>query len=69
MTVNLRNIRVHLFRTKRYLFRIPSPTRALHRQVNGEIRTMSNSEWLRFIYPDNEDLPYVYNEFTWDHCA
>lgn len=30
---------------------------------------MTNIEWLEFIYPDNEDLPYMYNEFRWDHCA
>lgn len=38
-------------------------------QVKGEIRTMSNVEWLDFIYPTNEDLPYVYNEYRWDHCS
>lgn len=39
------------------------------RQVNGEVRSMSNSEWLDFIYPDNEELPYMYDSFDWGHCA
>ncbi|CAN0378041.1 unnamed protein product [Ascophyllum nodosum] len=30
---------------------------------------MTNQEWLDFIYPTNEDLPYVYNEYRWDHCG
>eukprot|EP00904_Undaria_pinnatifida_P008379 jgi/Undpi1/4671/HiC_scaffold_18.g08025.m1 len=38
-------------------------------KVDGKIIKMTNVEWLDFIYPDNEDLPYMYNEFAWDHCA
>ncbi|CAN0087203.1 unnamed protein product, partial [Scytosiphon promiscuus] len=38
-------------------------------KVNGEVRKMSNLEWLDFIYPDNEDLPYMYDRFDWEHCA
>lgn len=30
---------------------------------------MTNEEWYAFIYPENEDLPYMYNEYSWDHCA
>lgn len=30
---------------------------------------MSNQEWLDFIYPDNEELPYMYDSFNWGHCA
>eukprot|EP00904_Undaria_pinnatifida_P008207 jgi/Undpi1/4516/HiC_scaffold_18.g07870.m1 len=37
-------------------------------KVHGESRTMSNIEWFEFIYPDSEDLPYIYNEYRWDHC-
>lgn len=38
-------------------------------QLKGELVKMSNIEWLEFIYPDNEDLPYMYNEFAWNHCV
>lgn len=38
-------------------------------QVKGEVRKMTNLEWLEFIYPDNEDLPYMYDSFDWFHCA
>ncbi|CAN0178363.1 unnamed protein product [Pylaiella littoralis] len=38
-------------------------------KVKGEIVEMTNLEWYDFIYPDNEDLPYMYNEFSWGHCA
>lgn len=38
-------------------------------KVNGEIVEMTNLEWLDFLYPDNEDLPYMYNEFAWEHCT
>lgn len=30
---------------------------------------MTNLEWYQFIHPDNDNLPYMYNEFAWDHCA
>ncbi|CAM9513044.1 unnamed protein product [Ectocarpus sp. 12 AP-2014] len=38
-------------------------------KVKGETVKMTNLEWYKFIYPDNDDLPYMYNEFAWDHCA
>ncbi|CAB1119543.1 unnamed protein product [Ectocarpus sp. CCAP 1310/34] len=38
-------------------------------KVKGETVKMTNLEWYQFIYPDNDDLPYMYNEFAWDHCA
>ncbi|CAM9789639.1 unnamed protein product, partial [Hapterophycus canaliculatus] len=38
-------------------------------EINGERVEMTNQEWLDFIYPDNEDLPYMYDGFQWDHCA
>ncbi|CAM9600123.1 unnamed protein product [Ascophyllum nodosum] len=38
-------------------------------KIKGEVRKMTNLEWLEFIYPDTEDLPYVYNEYNWDHCT
>lgn len=38
-------------------------------QLKGETVQMTNVEWYQFIYPDNDDLPYMYNEFSWDHCA
>ncbi len=38
-------------------------------QLKGETVQMTNQEWYDFIYPDNDDLPYMYNDFTWDHCA
>lgn len=38
------------------------------RQLNGEVVKMSNKEWYDFIYPENDDMPYMYNEFRWDHC-
>eukprot|EP00903_Cladosiphon_okamuranus_P019382 g17822.t1 len=38
-------------------------------KVKGETIKMTNLQWYDFIYPDNEDLPYMYNEFQWDHCA
>eukprot|EP00904_Undaria_pinnatifida_P008202 jgi/Undpi1/4511/HiC_scaffold_18.g07865.m1 len=38
-------------------------------KVGGEYVTMTNREWLEFISPNNEELPYMYNEYRWDHCA
>ncbi|CAM9678592.1 unnamed protein product [Ectocarpus sp. 12 AP-2014] len=38
-------------------------------KVKGETVKMTNLEWYQFIYPENDDLPYMYNEFAWDHCA
>ncbi|CAM9217833.1 unnamed protein product [Ectocarpus sp. 6 AP-2014] len=38
-------------------------------KIGGEVRKMTNAEWLDFIYPDNEELPYMYDSFGWDHCA
>eukprot|EP00903_Cladosiphon_okamuranus_P013777 g12823.t1 len=38
-------------------------------KLKGETVQMTNLEWYKFIYPDNDDLPYMYNEFLWDHCA
>ncbi|CAM9656056.1 unnamed protein product [Scytosiphon promiscuus] len=38
-------------------------------KLKGETVQMTNREWYNFIYPDNDDLPYMYNEFAWDHCA
>ena len=34
-----------------------------------ETGTMSNVEWLDLLYPTNEDLPHIYNEYRWDHCS
>lgn len=39
------------------------------RQVKDETIKMTNLQWYKFTYPDNDDLPYMYNEFSWDHCA
>ncbi|CAN0120597.1 unnamed protein product [Pylaiella littoralis] len=38
-------------------------------KLKGETVQMTNEEWYAFIYPENEDLPYMYNEYSWDHCA
>lgn len=38
-------------------------------QLKGKTVQMTNLEWYKFIYPDNDDLPYMYNEFSWSHCA
>eukprot|EP00752_Nemacystus_decipiens_P017229 g15434.t1 len=38
-------------------------------KVKGETIKMTNLQWYKFTYPDNDDLPYMYNEFSWDHCA
>lgn len=38
-------------------------------QVKGETAKMTNQEWLDFIYPDNDELPYMYDGFDWGHCA
>ncbi|CAN0399747.1 unnamed protein product, partial [Ectocarpus sp. 12 AP-2014] len=38
-------------------------------KVKGETVQMTNLQWYQFIYPDNDDLPYMYNEYQWDHCA
>lgn len=38
-------------------------------QLKGQTVQMTNLEWYKFIYPDNDDLPYMYNEFSWSHCA
>ncbi|CAM9236405.1 unnamed protein product [Ectocarpus sp. 4 AP-2014] len=38
-------------------------------KLQGETVTMTNLEWYQFIYPDNDNLPYMYNEFAWNHCA
>ncbi|CAM9580371.1 unnamed protein product [Ectocarpus fasciculatus] len=38
-------------------------------KLQGETVTMTNLEWYQFIHPDNDNLPYMYNEFSWDHCA
>ncbi|CBJ33028.1 Hypothetical Protein RRSL_02205 [Ectocarpus siliculosus] len=38
-------------------------------KVKGETMQMTNLQWYQFIYPDNDDLPYMYNEYQWDHCA
>lgn len=45
------------------------PPATKRQPINGEPRKFSNLEWLDFVYPDNEDLPYMYNEFAWDDCA
>lgn len=37
-------------------------------QVNGKKTKMSNAGWMALIYPTNEDLPYMYDEFNWQHC-
>ncbi|CAN0073283.1 unnamed protein product [Ascophyllum nodosum] len=37
-------------------------------RIKGEVRKMTNVEWLEFIYPETEDLPYLYNEYNWNHC-
>ncbi|CAM9656131.1 unnamed protein product [Scytosiphon promiscuus] len=37
--------------------------------INGEAMKMTNQQWYDFIYPDNDDLPYLYDRFSWDHCA
>lgn len=36
--------------------------------MKGKIVKMSNKEWYDFIYPENDDMPYMYNEYRWDHC-
>ncbi|CAM9333791.1 unnamed protein product, partial [Ascophyllum nodosum] len=38
-------------------------------KIKGEVRKMTNAQWLEFIYPDTDDLPYVYNEYKWNECA
>lgn len=37
-------------------------------QIKGEKKQMTNAEWMDLIYPTNEDLPYMYDQFNWDHC-
>lgn len=37
-------------------------------QINGEVVKLTNAEWMDLIYPTNEDLPYMYDEFKWTHC-
>lgn len=41
---------------------------ANHRQVNGAEVQLTNAEWMDLIYPTNENLPYMYDSFKWDHC-
>ncbi|CAN0509830.1 unnamed protein product [Ectocarpus sp. 12 AP-2014] len=38
-------------------------------KVNGENVQLTNAGWMDLIYPTNEDLPYMYDEFKWDHCS
>ncbi|CAB1119544.1 TYR [Ectocarpus sp. CCAP 1310/34] len=38
-------------------------------KVKGENVQLTNAEWMDLIYPTNEDLPYMYDEFKWDHCS
>ncbi|CAN0568497.1 unnamed protein product, partial [Laminaria digitata] len=36
---------------------------------NGERKKYTNAEWLELIYPTNEDLPYMYDQYQWEHCT
>lgn len=38
-------------------------------QVNGEVVQLTNAEWIDLIYPTNEHLPYMYDEYSWSHCT
>lgn len=51
------------------MYAVAGPASRVKRQINGEVRKMTNAEWLDFIYPDNEELPYMYDSFDWTHCA
>ncbi|CAM9764660.1 unnamed protein product, partial [Ectocarpus sp. 4 AP-2014] len=37
-------------------------------KINGEVVKLTNADWMDLIYPTNEDLPYMYDEFKWTHC-
>lgn len=37
-------------------------------QLKGKSVKLTNAEWMDLIYPKNDDVPYMYNEFRWDHC-
>jgi hypothetical protein len=34
---------------------------------NGE--TYTNQQFFDFIHPWNDDLPYIYDEFSFDYCS
>lgn len=38
-------------------------------KLKGSKVKLTNAEWLDLIYPKNDDLPYMYDEFRWDHCV
>lgn len=38
-------------------------------RLHGETVMLTNAEWLNFLYPENESLPYMFNEYRWDHCV
>lgn len=37
--------------------------------MSGEIVKLTNMEWMDMIYPTNDDLPYMYDEYSWSHCT
>ncbi|CAM9231029.1 unnamed protein product [Ascophyllum nodosum] len=38
-------------------------------EINGQRQRFNNAEWMDLIYPTNEELPYMYDKFDWEHCS
>lgn len=38
-------------------------------QLKGETVKLTNAEWMDLTYPENEHVPYMYDEFSLDHCT
>lgn len=38
-------------------------------KLKGETVKLTNAEWMDLTYPENEHVPYMYDEFSLDHCT